>query len=99
MAGMSSYNVPTRFIVHQDLEEAQPPDEGDIVELPPQYSERRAPIPGLSDVPSPSYVTPPPGLSPHNPLEHMDQGEVGTQLQKPIEPGTSSPTSPQFPHS
>ncbi|KAF4622940.1 hypothetical protein D9613_001740 [Agrocybe pediades] len=35
---------PTRFVLHTDVEDAIPgPDEDGVVELPPQYSERRAP--------------------------------------------------------
>ena len=43
MAGVSTY-TPSRFIVHTDVEDAlPPPNEAGIVELPPQYSERRGP--------------------------------------------------------
>lgn len=89
MAGMPSYKASARFILHTDLEEAQ--EEGEVIELPPQYSERRAPIPGLSSV-SPSYAVPPPGAPPPNPLE-TDQGESSVRLQQPIEPGPPTPTS------
>jgi len=40
MAGASNH-TPSRFIVHTDVEDALPPNEDGIVELPPQYSERR----------------------------------------------------------
>ncbi|KIJ68522.1 hypothetical protein HYDPIDRAFT_165322 [Hydnomerulius pinastri MD-312] len=43
MAGLSGYQTPTRFIVHTDAEDAVPPDSTGLVELPPQYTERRAP--------------------------------------------------------
>jgi len=43
MAGASN-PTPSRFIVHTDVEDALPPNEGGIVELPPQYSERRGPV-------------------------------------------------------
>ena len=43
MAGVSTY-TPPRFIVHTDVEDAlPPPNEGGVVELPPQYSERLGP--------------------------------------------------------
>lgn len=44
-AGMPIYQ-PTRFIVHTDAEDRVPEDEVEVVELPPQYSERRAPTKG-----------------------------------------------------
>lgn len=45
MAGMSSY-TPTRFIVHTDVEDHVSEAEAEVVELPPQYSERRTPAVG-----------------------------------------------------
>jgi hypothetical protein len=87
-AGRTSYK-PTRFIVHTDLEEAVPQDEGDIVELPPQYSERRGPLPQVN------YTIPPPGFptSTSNPLEVQESGTHG--LQEPIQPETPvTPTPP-----
>ncbi|THH34138.1 hypothetical protein EUX98_g159 [Antrodiella citrinella] len=55
-AGALPYK-PARFILHTDLEEAAPPDEGEeVIELPPQYSEARAPIatilPGIELTPA-----------------------------------------------
>jgi len=42
MAGVSNY-TPSRFILHTDVEDTlPPPNEHNVVELPPQYSERRA---------------------------------------------------------
>lgn len=41
MARMTSHQ-PTRFIVHTDAEDHVPEAEVEVVELPPQYSERRA---------------------------------------------------------
>lgn len=38
------YNPPTRFILHTDVEDAVPPNEDGVVELPPQYSERHGPL-------------------------------------------------------
>ncbi|KAF8898816.1 hypothetical protein BD779DRAFT_39725 [Infundibulicybe gibba] len=44
MAGQSTYK-PSRFIVHTDVEDdLLPLGEEEVVELPPQYSERRAPL-------------------------------------------------------
>lgn len=43
MAGVNAYK-PSRFILHTDVEDDLPPvDEDEIIELPPQYSERRGP--------------------------------------------------------
>ena len=44
MAGMSSYQPATRFIVHTDAEDPVPEVAAEVVELPPQYSERRTPL-------------------------------------------------------
>lgn len=78
-AGIAEYK-PQRFILHTDLEEAGPSDQNEeIIELPPQYSEGRAPLRnaapsevGSSSVYSATTVTspravpssPPPPLSP-----------------------------------
>lgn len=45
MAGGSTYASSSRYIMHTDIEDAVPPpnDEG-VIELPPQYSERRGPV-------------------------------------------------------
>lgn len=40
MAGVSSYK-PSRFILHTDIEDTVPPETEEVVELPPQYTERR----------------------------------------------------------
>lgn len=90
MAGVATYK-PTRYIVHTDLEEAQPPDEGaEVVELPPQYSERRGPLRGVDD-----YVAPPPG-SPSNPANPLEAVETGpsSRLQEPIQPATPASPAP-----
>jgi len=53
-AGVSSTYTPARFIVHTDVEDVYPPpNEEGVVELPPQYSERRAaqPEPSTSELP------------------------------------------------
>ncbi|KAK7059029.1 hypothetical protein VNI00_001653 [Paramarasmius palmivorus] len=42
MAGMTAYK-PSRFIVHTDAEDVPPvPEEEEVVELPPRYTERRS---------------------------------------------------------
>ncbi|KAH0838253.1 hypothetical protein J3R83DRAFT_6509 [Lanmaoa asiatica] len=43
MAGMTSYQPATRFIVHTDAEDHVSEDEAEVVELPPQYSVRQTP--------------------------------------------------------
>ncbi|KAG1825863.1 uncharacterized protein BJ212DRAFT_1510159 [Suillus subaureus] len=43
MAGQTAYKPSTRFILHTDVEDVVPDDNG-VVELPPQYSEYRRPI-------------------------------------------------------
>lgn len=55
----SSNGVSARVIMHTDIEETMAPP----IELPPQYSERRAPIPGF---PSPQPAGP---LSPAGPWQ------------------------------
>lgn len=50
MAGVSAYR-PSRFILHTDVEETLPIEEMDIVELPPQYTDRRQ---TLADIKQPS---------------------------------------------
>ena len=56
MAGTSQ--MPPRFVLHTDAEDALTPNEDSVVELPPQYSERRAPI--RLDPPPPDSVHYPP---------------------------------------
>ncbi|KAK7694758.1 hypothetical protein QCA50_001946 [Cerrena zonata] len=47
---MNPNPVPARFILHTDLEDAvPPPPENEVIELPPQYSERRGPLPGFDE--------------------------------------------------
>jgi len=43
LAGTSAHTLPSRFIVHTDVEDVPTPNE--IIELPPQYSDRRSPPP------------------------------------------------------
>lgn len=68
MAGVSDYKAPSRILVHTDAEDVLPPPNADgVVELPPQYSERRG---GLTVVnasppsPSPSQSQFPPQHQP-----------------------------------
>jgi len=56
MAGVSAYR-PSRFILHTDVEEALPNDEMDIVELPPQYTDRRQTLADLKQLPPNSTPT------------------------------------------
>jgi hypothetical protein len=44
----TSSNTPGRLIVHRDITEDE---EGQVIELPPSYSARRAPIPGITPPP------------------------------------------------
>jgi hypothetical protein len=53
MAGVSAYR-PSRFILHTDVEEAFPTEEEDIVELPPQYTDRRQALADVKQQPSSS---------------------------------------------
>lgn len=54
-AGMSPYAPSTRFILHTDLEDdLPPPPEDEVIELPPQYTERRALGPSTSRRSGPS---------------------------------------------
>ncbi|KAJ8520984.1 hypothetical protein ONZ45_g2272 [Pleurotus djamor] len=59
MAGESAYKPPSRFILHTDADdELPPPNEDGIVELPPQYTERRAPSTPLQTQPQPPANAP-----------------------------------------
>ncbi|KAF5385180.1 hypothetical protein D9615_001461 [Tricholomella constricta] len=58
LAGVSTY-TPSRFIVHTDVEdELPPPNQDGVVELPPQYSERRGPPAGYAAASSSSNIPP-----------------------------------------
>ncbi|KAG9314308.1 hypothetical protein JVU11DRAFT_5097 [Chiua virens] len=57
MAGMSSQQPSTRFILHTDVEDLAPEDDSEVIELPPQYSERRAPVTRLAEERPMSSVT------------------------------------------
>ncbi|KAH9858091.1 hypothetical protein C2E23DRAFT_719321 [Lenzites betulinus] len=77
-AGISPYAPSARFILHTDLEdELPPPPEDEVIELPPQYTERRRPGPsnpgasgsGARSRTSREYDIPPPSptTSTHRP--------------------------------
>ncbi|ETW87415.1 hypothetical protein HETIRDRAFT_431760 [Heterobasidion irregulare TC 32-1] len=55
-------NRPSRYLIHTDAADDIIPDESDIIELPPQYSESRRPILGLTipDIPGSSSNIPHP---------------------------------------
>ncbi|KJA29411.1 hypothetical protein HYPSUDRAFT_516676 [Hypholoma sublateritium FD-334 SS-4] len=62
-AGMTAYK-PSRYILHTDVEDALPPtvEDEEVIELPPQYSERR--VPGSAPPPIPpssAHAGHPPG--------------------------------------
>ncbi|KAF5355845.1 hypothetical protein D9756_004124 [Leucocoprinus leucothites] len=70
MAGASLYKSPSRIVVHTDAEDVLPPPNADgVVELPPQYTERRGgglavvnqspPSPSSSVTPLPQQHQPP----------------------------------------
>lgn len=66
MAGESNYKPPSRFILHTDIEDDLPPPNDDgVVELPPQYTERRMPITDPLQAALPS--SPPPTNPPSAP--------------------------------
>ena len=45
-AGVPTYQAPARFILHTDIEDLPPPpQEEEVIELPPQYSERHTHTP------------------------------------------------------
>ncbi|EMD42131.1 hypothetical protein CERSUDRAFT_79741 [Gelatoporia subvermispora B] len=94
MAGISTYQPPARFILHTDAEDVVPLPEEDIIELPPQYSERRTPaaIPhALEDYSSqPPPLSPPPVAGPSSGI--LDDHDAYSGLQQPIQP--HSPTFP-----
>ena len=79
MAGMSSYQPATRFIVHTDAEDGVPAGEDEVVELPPQYSERRAPAATHTEV---SSVT---GLSSTN-LAYLSGQDEAPQSDSHLSP-------------
>lgn len=76
IAGMHPYK-PARYILHTDLEEVGPPDEAEeVIELPPQYSETRAPLDKLASPPARGAVpdialTPATPASPSRPMNDV----------------------------
>jgi len=62
MAGQTAYKNPTRFILHTDVDDVVPDDNG-VVELPPQYSERRQPEPAQRPMSSHSVYSGPNDLA------------------------------------
>jgi hypothetical protein len=62
MAGQTAYKNPTRFILHTDVDDVVPDDNG-VVELPPQYSERRKPEPAQRPMSSHSVYSGPSDLA------------------------------------
>ncbi|KAF9229216.1 hypothetical protein BS17DRAFT_8726 [Gyrodon lividus] len=57
MAGNTNYKPPTRFLVHTDAADVIPVDDTGVVELPPQYSERRMPAaPSVQQRPTSSVI-------------------------------------------
>lgn len=92
MAGIAASNRPTRYYVHQDLEEVAPDVESEeVVELPPQYSERRAPIPGISETSRSSMAH----TDVSHPLDHQS-GDSDLGLQRPILPTSPISSSASF---
>ena len=78
---------PTRFILHTDIEEVAPEDENEeVVELPPQYSERRAPLPSLQGGSERGSIA-------TSNLQYLDhrRGDSDIGLQPPMEPGPVTP--------
>ena len=61
-AGMTAYK-PSRYILHTDVEDALPPtaEDEEVIELPPQYSERRVPASVPPPIPSSAHAGHPPG--------------------------------------
>jgi len=82
LAGMSAYK-PSRFILHTDVEEAVPVEE-DIVELPPQYTDRRQPPSEVERQPSNSVHR-----QPSDGVRRRPSGNVPPQDIPPIFPNLS----------
>ena len=98
MAGEPSYKPTPRYIVHTDIEDVQPPEpEGEVIELPPQYSERQPMSAGLSPIEPPGldHATLPSGAAPPNPLD-TEHGQWSARLQQPIAPDPPTPTTPHW---
>ncbi|KAI0695152.1 hypothetical protein BC835DRAFT_981480 [Cytidiella melzeri] len=84
---------PTRFVLHTDIEEAAPADENEeVVELPPQYSELRAPLPSVIDGSQRGST----GTSLYY-LDHR-RGDSEIRLQPPLQPGPPTPPAGKLFH-
>ncbi|OJT04749.1 hypothetical protein TRAPUB_4543, partial [Trametes pubescens] len=104
-AGMSPYAPSTRFILHTDLEDDLPPPiEDEVIELPPQYTERRAlgPSPSRRSGPSASgsrsrpLSDPPPPPSPTVPTSSPAPGYLSGRDSSdyPTQPAAGSSSRP-----
>lgn len=93
LAGVSAYKQ-ARFILHTDVEEAVPVEEEDVVELPPQYTDRRQPpiASNINRQPSNSI-----NRHPSNNVRRRPSGNVPLQDIPLIPPNlTRSPPSGEF---
>jgi hypothetical protein len=88
LADVPAYK-PSRFILHTDVEEAVPVEEEDIVELPPQYTDRRPPPSDLERRPS-NIVD----QHPSNGVRRRPSGNVPLQDIPPILPNLPSTSPP-----
>ncbi|OCH96068.1 hypothetical protein OBBRIDRAFT_787521 [Obba rivulosa] len=92
MAGIPAYQAPPRFILHTDAEDVVP----EVIELPPQYSERRTPA-VIPSSPVDAYGSQPPLLT-SPPVAGPSSGGILDDydpyggLQQPMQP--LSPTLP-----
>jgi hypothetical protein len=86
MAGVSPYK-PSRFILHTDVDEAVPVEGEDVVELPPQYTDRRQPPSDVHRQPSSSVRR-----QPSNGVRRRPSGNVPPQDIPPVLPNV--PRSP-----
>ncbi|KAF8632585.1 hypothetical protein AX15_001792 [Amanita polypyramis BW_CC] len=57
--GTATHQTSTRYIVHTDVDDDLPPPDEVVVELPPQYSERRAPFTVVNPTTELAYDHPP----------------------------------------
>lgn len=89
LAGATAYK-PARFIVHNDLEEAGPSEVvEEVVELPPQYTDRRLPQEDISQQPSSS--------SRRQVSNSIRKRPSSYDIQVPPIPPTSNQPPPPFP--
>jgi hypothetical protein len=90
MAGQTAYKNPTRFILHTDVEDALPDDDG-VVELPPQYSEHRQPIAQQSQ-PVQRPISSHSNYSGPSELAYASSAFVPSSSQSQSHPRSSSPS-------